>query len=200
MIEDNLACNLQVFFWTIIHSIWYHPLPCKNVAFDQVVGMIANHCRRYNILPTPLKPTTSSVTIKLDNWDMISGKIRGVFEGLFPWVRVRSVNRTVQIHPLSRLRTRAALTIFPRTSSWRSAQKQGYIWTYTFFIFLSRHPNLLYLRIRIQRPVFRRLVGKLYPFRTMRYAQIAKVYKPMPHTPLAHITVLPIRITAFVCC
>jgi hypothetical protein len=198
MIEDYLACNLYVFFWTIIHTIWYHPLPCKNVAVDQAVGMTANHCQRYNILPTPLKPTTSSVTITLNNWDMISGKVRGMFEGLFPWVRVRSVNRTVQIHPLPRLRTRGALTIFPRTSSWRSAQEQGYIWTYTFLIFLSRHPNLMYLQICIQRSVCRRLAGKLYPFRTMRYAQIAKVYKPIAQTPLAHRTVLPVRITASV--
>jgi len=43
MIEDNLACNLYVFFWTIIHNIWYHPLPCKKVAVDQVVGIMANH-------------------------------------------------------------------------------------------------------------------------------------------------------------
>jgi len=34
----------------------------------------------------------------------------------------------------------------------------------------------------------------------MRYAQIAKVYKSKPHTPLAHITVLPynVIINAFV--
>jgi len=81
--EDNLACNLYVFFWTIIHNISYHPLPCKNVTAGQVVGMKANHLQRYNILPTALKPTTSSVIIMLHNWDMISGKVRGVFKGLF---------------------------------------------------------------------------------------------------------------------
>ena len=166
------------------------------MAIDQLGGRLANHFQRYDILPKPPKPKTSSGIITLDNWDMVSGKARGVFEGLFPWERVRSVNRTVHIRPLSRLRTRGALTIFPRTSPWRSAQEQDYIWIHTFFIFLSRHPKILYLRICIHRSVFRRLVSKLYPFRTMRYAQIAEVYKPIPQTPLAHITALPVTINA----
>jgi hypothetical protein len=172
--EDNLACNLYVFLWTVIHNIWYHPLPCKNVVVDQVVGMMANHFQRYNILSTAPKPTTSSVTITLDNCDMVSGKVRDACKELFPWVWVRSVNRTVHINPVPRLRTRGALPIFPRMSSWRSVQEQSYTWIHTSFIFLNRHPNLLYLRIGIQRSVFRRQVDKLYPSRTMRYAQIAK--------------------------
>ena len=154
MIEEILACNLYLFLWTIVHNIWYHPLPCKNVTVVQAVGMMANHFQRYNILPTAPKPTTSSVTITLHNWDMISGKVRGVFEGLLPWVRVRSVDRTVHIHRLSRLRMRAALPTFQRTSSWRCAQEQGYNWIHNSFIFLNTHSNLLYLRIGTQRSVF----------------------------------------------
>ena len=50
MIADNLACNLYVFLWTIVHNIWYHPLPYKNVTVGQVAGMMANHFQRYNIL------------------------------------------------------------------------------------------------------------------------------------------------------
>ena len=116
MIEGNLACNLYVFFWTIIHDIWYHPLPWENVAVDQVVGTMANHFQRYNIFPAAPKPTTSSVTITMDNWEMISGKVRGVYKGLFPWVRVRSVQLKVHINPVPRSRTRATLPIFPHTS------------------------------------------------------------------------------------
>jgi len=154
--EDNLACNLYVFFWTIIHNIWYHPLPCKNVTVGKVVGMMVNHLQRYNILPTAPKPTTRPVTITLHNWDMISGMVRGVFEGQFPWVRVRSVNRIVHIQPLSRLRTRGALPTFTRTSAWRSAQEQVYNSIHNSFIFLNRHYNLLYLWIGKRRSVFRR--------------------------------------------
>ena len=138
------------------------------MAIDQVVGMMANHFQRYNILPTAPKPTTSSVTITLDNWNPISGKVRDEYEGLFPWVRVRSVNRTVHTNAVLRLRARGTLPISQRKSSWRSAQEQGYIWIHTSFIFLNRHPNLLYLRIGIQPSVFRRLVDKLYPSPTTR--------------------------------
>jgi hypothetical protein len=176
MIEDNLACNLYVFFWTTIHNIWYHPLPSKNVTAAQVVGMMANHLQRYNILPTAPKPTTSSVVITLHNWDMTAGKVRGVFEELFPGARVRSVNRIVHIHPLSRLRTRGASPIFTRAPAWRSAQEQGYNSIHNSFIFLNRHSNLLYLQVGIRRSVFRRLVDKLSPSRTRRYAQIANIY------------------------